>query len=135
MSARSFSVRLVGGRPSLVIGDRDALDELRAELERLNSMRVWRGGEPIASVVGFVRAARAALVLIDAGTAVPAAALDSDAVVSVAASWITTEQTARLLGIGARAVRKRVVAETLVGRKVGGVLLIDSKELVADAAA
>lgn len=126
-------VRLLDGRFGVWLDDRAALEELQAVLHQLNMTQVWRGRLPIESAVSLVRATRALIALVDASQ-VPAAEPTSDAEVPVEASWITTEETARLLGIGPRAVRKRVATGTLQGRKVGGILLINSKEMAADAA-
>lgn len=129
-----IAVRIIDGRPALILDDRVQLDELQRVLHQVNSTEVWRGREPIRSAIDFVRAARAAVVLIDSAL-VPHAEPNNDAEVPVEGAWITTQEASRLLGISTRAVTKRVAAGTLIARKVGGNLLIDSKELAADAAA
>lgn len=129
----SALVRVVDGQPAVVVLGREALVELAAHLERLNTTHVWRGGQPIAGAVDFVRAARAAVTL-HAVSEVPHGEPELVAEGVATESWITTDQAAKLFGITARAVRKRVAVGTLVGRKVAGVLFINAEEIEPHAA-
>ena len=124
-----IEVTFIDGRPVLLLTPDDGqLEELAALVDRANAQRVYRGGLPIPAASPFVGAARHVVAL---ARLVPRTEpkIASGAVSSEA--LIDTKSSGALLGIGERAVRKRIAAGTLPARRFGTTYWIDRKDLVA----
>jgi len=102
-----------------------ALDQLAALTRRAADQAQYRGELPIPVVAPFLAAASRARAL---NALVPNAEPALGVPVTGGSPLIGVREASRLLGIGPRAVRKRIDAGTLSAQRVGRDWLIDVRE-------
>jgi hypothetical protein len=130
--ARPVAVEWISGAPCVVIRAPWAAEEIRRVVARWDAGVRYRGQDSLASAAPFLSAAAAMLALHRLNAAVPAAEPNRVSTMPSAGQWVSTRDAARLLGIGERAVRKRVAVGTLTGQKIGGVLWLNSEEMTSE---
>lgn len=115
---------LADGTPCVVITSISILRVLADLLDSHDKRTVYSGGLPSPAVAAFVPAARHVAALAEMRT-VPQSEPGRANQAVLPGRWITTRQAASQLGIGERAVRKRIQRGQLRAQRRGGVWFVD----------
>jgi excisionase family DNA binding protein len=126
VTSRGIDVTFLNGHPAVLLTDAAAARELAALVHRANDQRVYAGGLPVPSAAPFVAAARA---MVSLEALVPATEPELASAPADPSSLVSVKAASQQLGIGSRAVRKRIAAGSLRAQRVGSCWLIEAKEL------